>query len=103
MEHARSYCDPSGTESYFLKHLRHSFPQPNRALGEHDAPLQQERTNLVDQRSSSRHEPVTHAMESLQVELIICLDRHKAHVLTIHGISNRFIVVEIVLVRLHKR
>src|SRR5260370_8133207 len=23
-----------------LKHLRQSFPQPNRALGEHDAPLQ---------------------------------------------------------------
>jgi hypothetical protein len=45
------------------KHLRQSFPQPNRALGEHYAPLQQERTNLVDQRSSSRHEPVTHAME----------------------------------------
>src|SRR5258707_13288560 len=48
-----------------LKHLRQSFPQPNRALGEHDASLQQKRTNLVDQRSSSRHEPVTHAMESL--------------------------------------
>jgi hypothetical protein len=42
---------------------------PNRALGEHDAPLQQKRTNLVNQSSSSRHKPVTHAMESLQVEL----------------------------------
>src|SRR6201987_6016318 len=52
-----------------LKHLRQSFPQPNRALGEHDAALQQECTNLVDQSSSARHKPVAHAMESLQVEL----------------------------------
>src|SRR3979411_1316100 len=29
-----------------LKHLRQSFPQPNRDLGEHDAPLQQNRTHL---------------------------------------------------------
>src|SRR6202007_2355849 len=78
-----------------LKHLRQSFPQPNRALGEHDAPLQKECTNLVDQRSSARHKPVAHAMESLQVELVICLDRYEAHVLAIHGLSNRFSVDEV--------
>ena len=86
-----------------LKHLRQSFPQPNRALGEHDAALQQKRTNLVNQSSSSRHKAVTHAMESLQVELIICLDRHEAHVLAFHGLGDGFSIDEIVLVRLHKR
>jgi hypothetical protein len=42
-------------------------------------------------------------MESLQVELVICLNRHEANVLAIHGLSNRFSVDEIVLVQLHKR
>src|SRR5258707_11356960 len=82
-----------------LKHLRQSFLQPNRALGEHYAALQQERTNLVDQRSSSRHKPVTHAMESLQVELVICLDLHEAHVLTIYCLGDSFSIDEVVLIR----
>ena len=34
-------------------------------------------------------------MESLHDELVICLDRHEAHVLAFHGLSNRFSVDEI--------
>src|SRR5260370_40220271 len=44
-----------------------------------------------------------HGLVPVKVELVICLDRHEAHVLAIHGLSNRFSVDEIVLVRLHKR
>jgi hypothetical protein len=42
---------------------------------------------------------VRQAMESLKVELVIGLDRNKAHVLA----SDRFSIQEVVLVRLHER
>jgi hypothetical protein len=42
-------------------------------------------------------------MQRLQIELVICLDRHESHILAIHCLGNRFSVDEIVLVRLHKR
>jgi hypothetical protein len=42
-------------------------------------------------------------MNGLQVQLIVCLDRHEAHVLALNGFCDRFGVDKIVLVRLHKR
>src|ERR1035441_2292361 len=48
-----------------FKHLGYGFPQSARLLGEHDTPLQQEPTNLVDESSSARDEPLTHAMQRL--------------------------------------
>ena len=63
----------------------------------------QERSNLVDHRSSSRHQPIPHAMQGLQVELIVRLDRNEAHVLPIYSFSNRFGIEEVVLVGLHIR
>jgi hypothetical protein len=41
-------------------------------------------------------------MESLQVELVVGLDRNKAHVLPIDSFGDRFRIEEVVLVRLHK-
>ncbi len=42
-------------------------------------------------------------MQGLQIQLIVCLDRNKAHVLTVNRLGNGFRVQEVVLVRLHKR
>src|ERR1700730_8073847 len=41
-------------------------------------------------------------MESLQVELVVALDRNEAHVLPIYSFSNGFGIEEVVLVGLHK-
>jgi hypothetical protein len=41
-------------------------------------------------------------MQRLQIELVICLDRYKSHVLAIHRLSDRFRINEIVFVRLHE-
>ena|ERR1700674_2489134 len=42
-------------------------------------------------------------MESLQVELIVGLDRNEAHILPIDSFGDRFSINEVVLVRLHER
>jgi hypothetical protein len=42
-------------------------------------------------------------MQSLQIELVLCLDRHETHVLAAHCLSDRFCIEEAVLVGLHKR
>jgi len=41
-------------------------------------------------------------MGRLQVQLVIHLDRDEAHVLALNGLSDRFRVDEVVLVRLYK-
>ena len=76
-----------------LKHLGYGFPQPNRALRKDYAALQQKGTNLVDHRSSSSHQPVTHSVQRLQVELIIGLDRDEVHVLPSYCFRDRFSLI----------
>src|SRR3954452_9894382 len=49
------------------------------------------------------HQSVANAMQRLQVELIIGLDRHEAHVLPRHRFGDCFGIEEVVLVRLEKR
>ena len=41
-------------------------------------------------------------MQRLQIQLVICLDRHESHVMAIRCLSNGFGINEVVLVRLHK-
>src|ERR1035437_3252761 len=67
-----------------LENLRHTLAQLGRALREYQAALQQEGTQLVDHGCSSCDQAVAHTMQSLQIELVICLDRYKSHVPTIH-------------------
>jgi hypothetical protein len=86
-----------------LKDLRHTLAQLGRALPEYQAALQQEGTQLVDHGRSSCDQAVAHTMQSLQIELVICLDRHKSHVLAAHCLSDRLCIEEVVLVGLHKR
>src|ERR1019366_2745839 len=85
-----------------LEYLRHTLAKPGRALRKHQTALEQESTQLVDDRGSSCDQAITHTMQCLQIELVIGLDRHKSHVLAIHCLGNRFCIKEVVLVRLHK-
>ena len=41
-------------------------------------------------------------MNGLQLELILCLDRDKTHVLAFHSFGDGFGIDEVVLVRLHE-
>ena len=50
-----------------------------------------------------RHnKPITNPGPRLEVELVVGLDRDKAHVLALDSLSNRFRIDKIVLVGLHK-
>src|SRR5271170_3452476 len=85
-----------------LKHSGYGFLEPDGALRKHHAALQQESANLVDHRSSSYHQPVSHPVQRLQVQLIVGLDRNEAHVVAIYCFGNRLGIDKVVLVRLHK-
>src|SRR6202030_3535570 len=58
--------------------------------------------NLVDDRRAPGDQAVTHAVDILQVQLVIGLNRDKAHVLPFDGLSDRLCIDEVVLVRLHE-
>src|ERR1700758_2264036 len=77
--------------------------QARRPLAETDAPLQQEGSNLIDHAGPSRHQPVAHSMESLQIELIFCLDGNETHVLPFHGFGDGLRIAVVVFVGLHER
>jgi len=66
-------------------------------------PLQQEGSQLVDHGRSSRDETIAHAMDGLQVQLVIRLDRHETHVLPVDSLRDGLSIEEVVLVRLHER
>jgi hypothetical protein len=68
-----------------------------------DAALQQHSANLVDHRGAAHNPPLAHPMQRLQVELVIGLDRHKAHRGTGYCLGTRFSIDVVVLVRLHVR
>ena len=53
---------------------------------------------LVDYRRTTLHQPVTHPMQSLQVELFVGLDGNKPHVLPGHSFGNGLGIQEVVLV-----
>ena len=86
-----------------LQDLRHRLLQLERSLGEDHATLQQEGPQLVDHRRAASDEPIAYAMHRLQVQLVLGLDRHEAHVLPVHRFGDRLSIQEVVLVRLHER
>src|ERR1017187_3880881 len=52
-----------------LEYLRHTLSKPGRALRKHQTALEQESTQLVDDRSSSGDQAVAHTMQRLQIKL----------------------------------
>jgi hypothetical protein len=49
------------------------------------------------------HQSIPNSVHSLHIELLLRLDRHKAHVLFGHGFGNRFPIEEVVFVLLSVR
>src|SRR5208283_1680439 len=76
--------------------------QVGRAFGEDDTALQQEAAYWVDHRSATMHQPVANAVQGLQIELIVGLDRHAAHVLTRYSLGDCLCIDTVVLVRFHE-
>src|ERR1700747_1076827 len=73
------------------------------SLADGDATLQQQSANLVDHCGASHNPPLAHSVQRLQVELIVSLDRHKAHRGTGYSLGDGFGIDVVILVRLHVR
>src|SRR5258708_18278452 len=71
------------------------------SLSHRDATFQYQSTNLVDHRRATHHPVLAHPMQGLQIQLIVALDWHKAHLRTPHCLGDGFCINVIVLVRLY--
>src|SRR6516162_677355 len=67
------------------------------------AAFQEQSTNLVDYRGTACHTALTHAMDRLQVQLIIAPDWHETHPRASHGLGDRFCIDIVILVGLYIR
>ena len=70
---------------------------------EADATFQEKSPKLIDHTRAPRNQTVPYPVQSLQFQLIIRLDGHKAHVLTSGSFRNGFCVRIVILVGLHER
>src|ERR1017187_4915672 len=73
------------------------------ALAQSDTAFEQQTSNLVNNCRAAHDPALAHPMQGLHVELLVGLDRHKAHRGPAHCLSNRFSVDVIALVGLHER
>src|SRR5271163_2744875 len=73
------------------------------SLAYRDATLEQQSANLVDHRGAAHDPPFAYSVQRLQVELIVSLDRHKAHRRTGYSLGDGFGIDVVILVRLHVR
>src|ERR1700712_5853727 len=85
-----------------LQNVRHRSLEMGWPLCKHHPALEQKCPKLVDDRRAPADRAVTHAVDTLQVQLVIGLNRDKAHVLPFDGLSDRLCIDEVVLVRLHE-
>ena len=65
-----------------------------------NAALQQEGANLTDDTRALADQPLPHAVQRLQVELIGGLRRHELHRRPLHRLGNRLRITEVVLLSL---
>src|SRR6266851_9037560 len=75
--------------------------QMTSALGQGQSTFQKKTANLVYHRRASHHPTLAHPMQSLQVQLLLRLDRHKTHSRSLHRFGNGFGIQVVALVRLH--
>src|SRR6516225_8284009 len=64
------------------------------SLPDRDAALQQQSTNLVDDRGTSYYPALTYAVKGLQIQLIVGLDRHETHPRPSHGLGTSLCIDE---------
>src|SRR6266851_1273682 len=67
------------------------------------ASFEQQSTNLVDDCRATHHPALAHAMQGLQIQLVISLDRHETHRRPCDSLSNRLGIDVIALVRFYVR
>ena len=73
-----------------LEDVRHGGLQLRWRLRKHHPSFEQEGPQLVDDGRAPRDQPIAHSMNRLKVQLIVRLDRNKAHVLAFDGLCDRF-------------
>src|SRR5262249_5578030 len=73
-----------------------SLPQSN-------ATFEQQSTNLVDDCRATHHPALAHPMQRLQIQLVIGLDRNKAHRRSRDSLRDRLRIEVVALVRLNIR
>jgi hypothetical protein len=71
--------------------------QEAQALPHGNATLQQEAADLIDDAGPLTDQPLTHAVQCLQVELLGGLRRDELHGRTLHRLGDRLGVAEVVL------
>src|SRR5258706_14945036 len=67
------------------------------------ASFEQQSTNLVDDCRATHHPTLAHAMQGLQIQLVISLDRYKAHRRPCDSLSDRLGIDIVALVCFHVR
>ncbi len=65
-------------------------------LRHHDAALQQQRAQVVDQRRALRHQSRACPMQGLDVRLRLALDRHEAHRRPRRGFRDRLRIMIVI-------
>src|SRR5882724_4854683 len=73
------------------------------SLSQSNATFEQQSTNLVDDCRATHHPTLAHAMQGLHIQLLISLDRHKAHRRPCDSLSDRLGIDIVALVCLHVR
>jgi hypothetical protein len=62
-----------------------------------NAALQQERADLIDDAGVLTNQPLPHAVQRLQVELLGALGRDELHRWTLHRLGDRLSIAQVVL------
>ena len=70
------------------------------SLPHRNAALQQEGADLIDDAGALADQPLPHPVQCLQIQLLRGLGRHEPHRRALHGFSNRFGIIEVVLLSL---
>ena len=71
-----------------------------QALPYGDAPLQQERTDLIDDAGTLTDQSIADAVQRLKIELIGGLGRDELHGRALHRLSDGFRISEVILLSL---
>ena len=75
-------------------------PEEALTLADCNATFQQESTDLIDDASALADEPLTHAVERLQIELFDRLRRDELHGWPLHRLGDRLGITEVILLPL---
>lgn len=71
-----------------------------QALPDGDTPLQQERTDLIDDAGTLTDQSIADTVQRLKVELIGCLGRDELHGWALDSLSDGFRISEVILLSL---